>query len=609
MIANYYTQAMWAYLTVDAHAWWLAGPAVFLLLAVFSTDKDHEEWRMALSLAAVAAVFIGPASAWWLPQLAAALHDAWTAAGGRLSPAVPPRAWSGLPLLAASTATGGVGGGLWWLLYRHLPARAEAARERWTRRSRAARDSRTDIRSVAERLPKADRSFDPRQYFQPGKIVFGLDEYRKPVSVPYDVFRRSHLQLIGTTGAGKGVAAGLMISQALAQGEAVIVMDPKDDEWAPFLARQEAERAGVPFVLIDLRQEAEQFNMIQGASPAQVEELLVAGLSLSDRGDAADFYRVRDRRAARELATRVMAGNPAATLVDLYEAGEADKKITETAEGLMAKLGEIVTVGTVNGLQGPDLGQLIEAGACIYVLGSMRNGRILSTQRMLLVRLMQIVESRDRLKGPPRQVLIFLDEFVAFLSRPAKEMLGAIRDKGAHLILAHQSVEDVKDCPSDINPEAMAGAVIENTSIRVAYRVKSADTAKWLAETTGKILIDDETRKIDRNGALVESATGERSVKIAEKDRLDINIFLGLPDSVAVIFAPNLVEPAHIHRLDVKKLPLSFVQAQPRPPQIVPPPPKPKQRTTKTTPAPQGPTASPPAPPATAQQELPDVDL
>ncbi|WP_223954527.1 hypothetical protein, partial [Aeromonas caviae] len=36
----------------------------------------------------------------------------------------------------------------------------------------------------------------------------------RPVYVPYDQWRKSHVQVIGTTGAGKGVASAVLLSQA-----------------------------------------------------------------------------------------------------------------------------------------------------------------------------------------------------------------------------------------------------------------------------------------------------------------------------------------------------------------------------------------------------------
>ncbi|MGR5488701.1 MFS transporter, partial [Vibrio alfacsensis] len=71
-------------------------------------------------------------------------------------------------------------------------------------------------------------------------------------------------------------------------------------EFAPHLMRKACEDAGKPFYLIDLRKEIPQLDLLAGATPDQIEELLVAGFSFAEKGDLADFYRIDDRKAARK---------------------------------------------------------------------------------------------------------------------------------------------------------------------------------------------------------------------------------------------------------------------------------------------------------------------
>ncbi len=72
------------------------------------------------------------------------------------------------------------------------------------------------------------------------------------------------------------------------------------------------------------------------------------------------------------------------------------------------------------------------------------NSKIITTQRMLLVRLYQLAERRDRV---PCSIAIYLSELKYHLSRPALEGLGAARDKGVHIIMDHQSIADLKRLP------------------------------------------------------------------------------------------------------------------------------------------------------------------
>nr|VXZ82824.1 conjugative coupling factor TraD, SXT/TOL subfamily [Klebsiella pneumoniae] len=107
--------------------------------------------------------------------------------------------------------------------------------------------------------------------------------------LPLKDWQKQHADIIGTTGAGKGVAAGILLYQSILAGEGVFVMDPKDDEWAPHLYRKACEDAGKPFALIDLRKQQYQLNLIEDITPDELEELLVAGFSPAEKGQESDF--------------------------------------------------------------------------------------------------------------------------------------------------------------------------------------------------------------------------------------------------------------------------------------------------------------------------------
>lgn len=423
----------------------------------------------------------------------------------------------------------------------------EGLKHRATRRSDLERNRRTDVREIGVHLPDPSHDFDPLRYLDASKGVFiGLDEHQKPLYVPQSLWRRSHAQLIGTTGAGKGVTASLLLAQAVRDGEAVIVLDPKDDEWAPHVLKAECERLGVPFVLVDLRLDQPQIDLIDSATPDQLEELLVAGFSLSEKGEAADFYRIGDRRAARVCANLLNDLEPGESCNIAALASHPDiRSQSKEAAGFLGKIDELARVTAINGATG-HLSKTVESGGCLYVIGSMRSERVKIAQRMLLVRLLQLVESRDRVKNKPRSVCCFLDELKYHLSRPALEGLGAARDKGLHLVLAHQSLSDLQDCPADLDGDAVVGAVVENCAIRIAYKIRDPETAKWLASMSGTILVDDETRKIERNVALTEVVDAQRSVRQAERFLVDENMLLNLPDRVAVVYGKGLPVFAHV---------------------------------------------------------------
>lgn len=396
------------------------------------------------------------------------------------------------------------------------------------------RAGRTDVRTVSSVLPGVlQDAYDPAKFFRSEKGVFiGLDECKSPIYIPTAKWRSSHVQIVGTTGSGKGVAAGVLLSQAVVQGEAVVIVDPKADEFLPAVMAASAKQADVPFVYLDLTASKAQWSPFRAKSEQEIEELLTAGLGMGDTGSDADVYRVEDRRVARRFAA-FCSQHPNSIHSNFADFFAANPELIDSARKLHADLEELVFTPCVQASMGIDLQALLEAGAVIYVRGSTRNPRIIKLQKIFLLSCMQAVEVRDRAKA--RHVAFFLDELKYLLSRAAIEALGAIRDKRAHVLVAHQTLGDLEDCGKDLSAKAVIGAVVENCAIKLAYQARDPDTALWLSRLSGTILVDDETRTIESNLGLTEKQS-QRTLRQAERPLIDINQLLMLPNRTAVLF-------------------------------------------------------------------------
>lgn len=427
-----------------------------------------------------------------------------------------------------------LGVALVWLAIRYCSPYLEIIKHRLTKANSTERNRKTDIRKIGIHLPNAQKPYQPNKYFNAKKGMFlGLNEHKKPVFISWQQWRKSHLDVIGTTGSGKGVAAGVLLAQAVSSGESVVVVDPKNDEFLPHVMKQAADAAGVPYVYIDLQSDSPQWNPIFNKSTSDIEELLSAGFSLGEKGTDADFYRLDDRRAARVFANT--ANHEANTLLDTLKAVLNDQPdIAESGKKFVYDLEEIALIPSVNTSTGINLEKLLNQGAVIYVRGSMRNPRILKLQRIFVLSVMQHIESRDR--DTARYVCIFMDEFKYLISRPALEALGAIRDKRAHVMIAHQSLGDLRDCPADLDAESVIASVNENCAIKLAYKVKDPDTALWLARMSGTILVDDEIRQVKTNAGLTETRDGERTLRQAERPLIDTNMLHALPERCAALY-------------------------------------------------------------------------
>lgn len=410
----------------------------------------------------------------------------------------------------------------------------ERWRARWRQGSSLVRDVRTDIRTVGKFLPKARGAYNPLPFCRSeDRLFLGLDPEGDAVHVDQALWRSSHVDIVGMTGSGKGVLAGVLLTQAVRQGEAVVVMDPKDDEYVPRVLERAAREAGVPFHRLDLMAETAQWNPLQGKTADEIEELLVASLGLGERGTEADFYRLSDRRAARAFA-QLRDDESLPVLLQVFRGEPAARKATKFLDDLE----ELSATPSVRAEEGLELARAIAEGAVLYVRGSLRHSRILKIQKMFVLSVIQHCERRDR--EAARQVCLFLDEFRYLVSAPVLEALASLRDKRAHLMLAHQTVNDLRNVSADMDPEQVVASVTENCGLKFAYRVNDPDTALWLARMSGNIRVDDEAREFETNAVLAERECDTRRLHQAERPLVDTNMLQSLPPRCAVGYGNGL---------------------------------------------------------------------
>ncbi len=516
----------------------------FTGLSWWTTDdkKTSERTRHFLMATTGVCAAFGPASLWWLDEKLGATT---TLPVSQVTPLTV-----GLTMAAGAAA---------WVGWNRKGAAAwEVVKARFLKKTGNERETKTDIRTVEEQLRSyIGKSYDPEKYFKPGFFFLGLDENRKPIYLEYPRFgKHRHTQASGTTGVGKGVACGIYGAQCVRHGEAVIIFDPKDDEYAPHLYRQEAEKAGRPFAYIDLRKRVAQVDILAGCSPDEAHMLLVAGFAYAAGGTDADYHKRRGRVLARKLLDRVYASNPCPTLWDLWQVAAADPEMVKEAQGFVDAMDEAASGTQLSaGKGGLDLVGAIEEGAIVYIQGSTA-ADVAVLQRMLLVRVSQICAARDRISSTPRQVMVFLDEVKVLLSQQILDDLAMARDKGMHLVIAHQSLGDFRQAPG-LDPDAIKNAIVENCRQRFLYGIGDSDTGEWLAGNSGDILIDDEAKTYDANGALVEQATGSRTLRVGDRARVDKNMWLGMGEvpGLAVLVAGGF-RFVHLCPMKVEKKPL-----------------------------------------------------
>lgn len=407
------------------------------------------------------------------------------------------------------------------------------------------RTRKTDIRHIQDILPDEIGNYDPTKYFSKERGIFvGLDVKKEPIYIQHTKFCESHLLLCGMTRSGKGVAAQILGTQSIRQGELFVVLDPKLDNYMPHIFRAQAQGCGQPYVCLDLRQSAPpQINPFT-ESVEDNENLLLAAFSLAEKGSDADFYRVNDRRAALGAARLIvsmrqkMGRLPTPSELVQTEQAATWSKDAPNFFGYLLEMAELPAVNATAG--GVSIADLAQSGGCLYVIGDMMNSRVVRMQRLLLLRLMQIARARISLGNSNGKIIrVFADEFTVHISRPFLVSLAASAGWRLCVMLAFQTLGDLANCPADLTPEGVKGSVWENCTLKLIYKIQDATTAKWLAESTGLIQVDDESRHVEKNIALSETIEGGRTLRQGESQLIDVNMFLGLARGCGVMFGAS----------------------------------------------------------------------
>ncbi|MDE0308503.1 MAG: TraM recognition domain-containing protein [Acidiferrobacterales bacterium] len=415
-------------------------------------------------------------------------------------------------------------------------------------------ESLTDIREVRHGfsdLADVDFSAQFDSAVKKDAMFLGLGLDGEEVTIDRPTWKSSHVQIMGPPGTGKGMLAGITLTQSLKYGDAVFVFDPKRDEWAPSVLHAACERAGVPFRYVDLNEAVAQINPLLSSTSGEVAEMLYAGLELGRKGTEADFYRLDDRKAARLAAGQ--AGEDALSLKELADRAKSvtDGSLMTGAKAFFAAIDEVAELPCVQTREGVDLCAPLRGGGCIYIVGSMRNDPIVILQKMLFVRIVQIIE---RMRERTRHCSVFLDEFKYLLSVTAVNSLGAIRDKGCNILLAHQSLGDFGNCGSDLSESAVGSTILDTTPIKWLYRPADQATASWVSDQSGRILVATQRAETARNPELAESLSEVRRIGEVERNLYDVNTVMSMPKGCAVCIGAGIATLARAKAIRVDRM-------------------------------------------------------
>lgn len=418
-------------------------------------------------------------------------------------------------------------------------------------------EGQSDVRDVFLSIQNT-HDYEPIKYFSEKSVFIGLDEHKKPIYVSINEFKKTHFQIMGCTGSGKSVAAIDILVQALKQGMSTVMFDPKvgADEWAPHVLKEMCQQYGKEFVIIDLQHQKPQINLLQDISEHELNELLQSGMGIEDKGGDGDYYRLKDRKAARQAAS---LATKATSFSHLYHLMIKERPaFMEAADSFSDKLEMLSTIPAVQTATGINIRQLIEEGACLYIVGAMREPQVKMLQKMVLLRIMQIIERRDRL-DQHNHVVMFIDELKYYLTRPVLDALSTVRDHGCNLLLGHQAPGDLLDVSKDLSGQACQNAVITNTNIKLIYKLNEERDQRWAATLTGeKTVMRQSMRQRTNMGVGEITNTDERQLMGVQESLYSHNYFAQLRPRVGIVIGLGLAKLCFTSPIKVKKTPLVF---------------------------------------------------
>lgn len=383
-----------------------------------------------------------------------------------------------------------------------------------------------DVLDDDKKMRALAASFDPAPYIHKARksgrdeIFMGLGQDRKPILFPRAKLTKNHVEVLGESGVGKSSLAGVLLAQLAAAGECVVVFDPKADRMLPGVLARAGREYGFPIINIDLRYgQPAQINPFLGARQDQVEELLQVALDLGKTGQGAvDFYRGKDREATGFMAQAFADGET--SMPELLEMAAEDERVTQN-ENLWREFRQIARIPAFQvhqGQGGHDLEQLLSRPAVVYVTGSTTKLEVQAGQKLMLQRILQILDERCNQSMP---VAIFLDELKYILSPAALRAAGTIRDRNCHLLFAHQSLGDLSDCPG-LDPKAVRGAVWGNCGIKICYKMLDESTARELSGISGERATLERRSTENDNGRTIAESIGKAS-------HMPLHVFTHLP--------------------------------------------------------------------------------
>ena len=432
---------------------------------------------------------------------------------------------------------------------RKLQAKFGLLFSRFTVKNSIRRGSKTDIRNMGKELPQI-ANYNPLRFINLKKGIFvGLDEMVKPIYLQMEDWYKRHFLIVGATRSGKGVAMQVLGIQSLMLGETLVVLDPKGDKYMPDIFKEQCNKLGVPYTYIDLTKDVEQINLIADFNARDLKNCFVEAFSQREMGSESDVYRKNEQEFLENLANFIVSqnSNEDETRDAITRLGAESKSLAQIRKDYdvnryadnykssVSDLNKLVNIKSINA-NSNSLAELIEQGGCVYIVGDLLDETMKKIQRFIFCRVIQLARNYSNANNE-RNITVFADELVAHISRFVAESYTVSLGWSLKIVSAIQDLKLLRGAPADLDPEFLKGAVFGNSQNKLFYRADDIDTADFLSDMTGKIIVEEEQKQVTRNSLNSEKLERQTCLVQSERNYFDRNMILNLKQFEAVFCA------------------------------------------------------------------------
>jgi hypothetical protein len=412
-------------------------------------------------------------------------------------------------------------------------------REKVTRQSGLRRQGKSDMKSLDTTLP-VRKNYNVEAGFGKKKGI----QIAKNIYIPHEDWKRSNKQIIGSPGMGKSAALTAALGDCLNHGQGVLLIDPKGDKLQKKALFQIADSLNLPSIHIDLNTNKTKINSVSNKKKVKITEQLIASLSIGDTGRDSDFFKSIARSLAYRLGELI---EQTGSFKESYQRLLGETKVDRDNSKFFQDVEDLLRVECIFDENSPlSIEDVLQAGGLVYITGSMINTTIQKAQKFILVGIVQYIFDR---KDKSRFINVAVEELSVVVSRILILALSAIRSNNSALCICHQSISDLRDCPSDINPDVAANRILNNCPIKLVYRVPEYETASKLALLSGTTETQESSTEFVVNNGLAEIQTEKRILNQVSRNVITENELMLLPPGVAALYGlgpAKLVTTSHI---------------------------------------------------------------